>query len=438
MQDIEIEPAETPREEHECIHNEQEAVVRAERYIEEQRKQDIVIEGLEPNKPYRVELERPEFPFGTAVRFFLVLDKYEDAPQYRQAMLEEYPDKKEEIEAFFAQYTKEYRDRYVETLGMYFDGITTEEILSWRGMTSGGVLNWKDADRAMDFLRQQPEILQNARGHFIFWNRKVQLPRNIRELPKEQLREIVLNERLEIIRRYPEITQWNLLNEPLKRSPQLTESGVDENEVVFDPVEDLDFFVELFKRAKEANPSAKFYLNEFTILNGHKLGEYVDFIKRLQDGGAPVDAVGVQGHIFAWKPATIVQAAKSLDTLTELGLPIKITEFDVSDAVFNGDSQRRAEYTQNITTVCYGHPAVEEFYLWGFQDLSGWRGGEKAGFFDENFNPNDTGQAYFGKVKGEWRTSTEVISDETGTIRFRGFPGKYHTLPVLDSDEKAE
>jgi GH35 family endo-1,4-beta-xylanase len=229
------------------------------------------------------------------------------------------------------------------------------------------------------------------------------------------------------LRRYPDVKEWVFLNEPLLREPRLDDNGVNQDEVVFDPEEDFDFFVELFKRAKEIAPDVKLYVNEYSILTGNQTGNYIKFIQKLLKAGAPIDGVGVQGHIFnGWDFASIPQMKENLDDLAKLGLPIKITEFDVSDEDMKrmyfppgaeGITEQqlqeaRADYTRKAMTIFYGNPKVNGICLWGFQDKTHWRGEretaspgvqEHAGLFDENFQPNQVGRAFQNLTQEQWK-----------------------------------
>jgi GH35 family endo-1,4-beta-xylanase len=56
-----------------------------------------------------------------------------------------------------------------------------------------------------------------------------------------------------------------------------------------------------FKLAKELDPTAQLFINEYSMLNSiaspANIKNYLDTIKRLRNSGAPIDAIGVQGHV---------------------------------------------------------------------------------------------------------------------------------------------
>ena len=58
-----------------------------------------------------------------------------------------------------------------------------------------------------------------------------------------------------------------------------------------------------------------------------------------------------------------------LDQLSEVGLPLWITELDISEP----DSETKADLLENVMRIYFSHPAVEGVILWGFWDQRHWR-----------------------------------------------------------------
>ena len=77
----------------------------------------------------------------------------------------------------------------------------------------------------------------------------------------------------------------------------------------------------------------------------------------LLNQGAPLDGIGLQSH-FKGIQSNIDPVAMhdKLDTLAELGLPIWITEFDVSKK----DVNERARYLSYFMKAAFSHEAVKE------------------------------------------------------------------------------
>ena len=334
----------------------------AERFIREERTENVVIDNLEPGREYEINLENPQFPFGTAIDFDLIFP----ISATREELLARYPDREREIDEYLSRIISEkYRKEYLKIIKTKFNGLVPEDTFKWERMVGlNGERDFEATDRQMEFLRSNPELLRNFRGHNIFWNRTLHLPEHLKKKTKEEIKKEALESRLEIIRRYPDIKEWDLINEPLLREPHINENGVNVNEVVVDPIEDFDFFVELFKRAKEIAPESKFYVNEYSLLSGKKTAEFIDFIQKLKNAGAQIDGIGIQGHISEYDFASIDQIKQNLESLSKLDIPLKITEFDISDETvekmyFSADArQKEKEKVYNIITSVY-HEAIK-------------------------------------------------------------------------------
>ena len=65
------------------------------------------------------------------------------------------------------------------------------------------------------------------------------------------------------------------------------------------------------------DPDAKLWLNDYDILTGNRLADYMDHIRNLLAQGVPVAGIGVQGHLhgetFGVLPALFYSASKFLE-----------------------------------------------------------------------------------------------------------------------------
>jgi GH35 family endo-1,4-beta-xylanase len=84
-----------------------------------------------------------------------------------------------------------------------------------------------------------------------------------------------------------------------------------------------------FKFAREADPDAKLYYNDYGIEAGPKHESSMVLLRRLLKDGAPIHGVGIQGH---WSTADVPYEAidKAIKDYASLGLKVSITELDVT------------------------------------------------------------------------------------------------------------
>lgn len=448
--------------------------------IAETRHRDLTAQGLSPDTEYRVDQIEHAFPFGTAINFAPVLfDQTRELggvtshvrDRLRYAVSPAFP-----LAMYFHDLSldRKYPQAYMEAIAENFNGGVEENLFKWEMMSTRKGPNYSATDKVMELLVDHPSILKNFRGHTVFWNRRKRLPRHMRNQKKTDIKKSMLAERTEMVQRYPQIKEWDLINEPIPHP------GETNGEIIFDPKQDIDTYVELFQRARDSNPEASFYVNEFGLLcGGPKLQQFIGFISELQSRGVDVGGIGVQGHMDKGIFATPEKAKESLDKLAVLGIPIKITEFDVSDEMIAAHygvdakirhqsgrtrssahallgrilpdqksdepdwTEKRAEYVDQMLTVFFGHPSVAGVYFWGFENRSHWRARsrkENVALFEETpqgFKPNAVGKVYLQRTRKDWMTQETVKTDSDGKLSFRGFPGKYRVVRV-DSHEDGQ
>lgn len=83
-----------------------------------------------------------------------------------------------------------------------------------------------------------------------------------------------------------------------------------------------------FKWAHEADPQAELYYNDYNIERGFKHESSMRLLKRLLAEGAPITAVGIQGH-WDLNP-NYAAIEKAIRDYRSLGLKVMITELDVT------------------------------------------------------------------------------------------------------------
>ena len=127
-----------------------------------------------------------------------------------------------------------------------------------------------------------------------------------------------------IVSRYKgRIKLYDAVNHPVKnKNDNFMGTG-------WDTVEGI---VNVFSWAKEEDPNALFLINEGVIKAKEGRGEYIQIIKKALADGAPIDGIGFMAH-FGWGSSKLPEDEnidKIIRDISKIGLPIYITEFDVS------------------------------------------------------------------------------------------------------------
>jgi GH35 family endo-1,4-beta-xylanase len=361
--------------------------------IEEIRKADLRVSvehaggGPAAGAEIRVLQKRHRFPFGSAVAADALLAPGENGERYR------------------------------ETIRTWFNKAVLENDLKWP--------QWEaNPQKALDALEWMREHEIPVRGHTLVWPGWKRMPADVQQLAgdPEALRSRVLRhiqEEVSAVR--GKVTDWDVINEPYSNTDLQKILGEQE-------------MARWFETAREHDPWATLYINDYGILsNGgndrRHQDHYFETIGKLIEWGAPLQAIGMQGHFgAALTPPT--RLWQILDRFAAHGLPVHITEFDIDI----DDEQAQADYTRDFLTAVFAHPSVNGFMMWGFWEGRHWR--PRAAMFRRDWSLKPNGRVFRDLVFREWWTDVRGRTGAGGDFQTRGFLGDYEVEAVL-GDRKA-
>jgi len=219
----------------------------------------------------------------------------------------------------------EERDtRGVGIVKAQFNTVSPENALKWEVVhPQPGVYAFELGDRYVRFGTDNGMFVI---GHTLVWHS--QTPRWVFEdasgkpLGRDALLERMRDHIYTVVGRYRgRIKGWDVVNEALeedgtlRKSPWLNIIGE-------------DYLAKAFQYAHEADPSAELYYNDYSMENPAKRAGGVALIRKLLAAGAPVNAVGLQGHQkMDWPSAA--QEDSTISAFAALGVKVNITELDV-------------------------------------------------------------------------------------------------------------
>jgi len=221
-----------------------------------------------------------------------------------------------------------------------------------------------------------------------------------RELALERLKKHIFT----VAQRYKgRVVGWDVVNEAiddrgtgrtenLRRSSWYTAVGP-------------DVLTQAFKWAREADPDAELYYNDYNIEQGAvantgKHASSMMLLKRLIEEGAPITGVGIQGH---WHLDTnLADVEKAITNYASLGLRVAITELDVTATGDNSGEfnvrgggtipeenyQKQAEVYRKLFEIFLRHAdVIDRVTFWGISDTRSWRGRQNALLFTGRLEP---------------------------------------------------
>ena len=355
-----------------------------------------------PGAAVHFRMKRHAFGFGTALSMGRMLGTSADDEKYRQRIFNLNGD------------------------GKTWSIIVFENALKWP--------NWEDAssegskEEVVNTVKALRDAGIRVRGHTLVWPGWQYLPSDIQANHNPDYVRSRINEHIPEEVGYPglkgQIAEWDVLNEPAHLSDLRNLFATDQ------------VYADWFKLAAQADPDAKLYINEYSIIsNGGKdtvmQERYRSVIDSILTNGGRIDGIGMQGHVDATltAPETVYRI---FDDFSGYGVPISITEFDALGA----DEQIMGDYMRDLLIICFSHPRVANFLMWGFWDGAHWH--QDAPLFHDDWTLKPSGQAFLQTVFDDWWTDVSAVSDQQGAAEVRGFLGDYEVDVSYEGKTKTQ
>jgi len=308
-----------------------------------------------------------------------------------------------------------YKEKFLEN----FNSAVTENALKWANMEPRrGEVNYKTVETILQWCEENGIPL---RGHNLFWGIHQFVQQWVKDLGDEELRQVIKERAEKIASRYRgRFAEYDLNNEMIHGNYYEERLGPEITRLMAQWVHNGD-------------PDAKLWLNDYDILTGVKLADYMAHIRKLLSQGVPVAGIGVQGHLHS---ETFDRNAlkNALDSLAVFGLPVRITEFNMPgqrskyyrekiSVMTPEEEELKAKELEDYYRICFAHPAVEGILMWGFWEGANWI--PVSSLYKRDWTPTPALQAYRNLVFKEWWTNVTGKTDRTGTFATKAFFGKY-------------
>jgi len=300
-----------------------------------------------------------------------------------------------------------------------FNSAVTENAVKWANMEPRkGEVNYAVVDAILEWCEANNIPL---RAHNLFWGIHQFVQPWVKELSDEELEQTLKNRAITITSKYKgRFAEYDLNNEMIHGNFYEERLGD-------------DITLKMAKWAQQGDPDIKLYLNDYDILTGKKLNEFMAHIRQLLKQGVPIAGIGVQGHLHA-ESFDRAEVKRALDSLAQFNIPIRITEFNMPgqrSKFYNNrnlqmtpeEEQQKAIDLVDYYRICFAHPAVEGILMWGFWEGANWI--PQSSLYKRDWTPTPAAHAYKNLIFKEWWTKANGKTNRKGVFSVPAFYGKY-------------
>jgi len=292
-------------------------------------------------------------------------------------------------------------------LRRHFDVLTAENAMKPRYLQGEkGVFTFDDADKIVDAALAAGLKIH---GHTLAWHQQSPDWMNYAGISRNEAIDNLQNHVKTVAAHFKgRVISWDVLNEAirdnppnpqdwraaLRQSPWLAAIGPG--------------YVELaFMAAREADPSAVLYYNDYNLDDQSKAAAVYYMVKELNEkyralrGKPLIDGIGMQGHYRV--STNIDNVAASLERFASLGVEVSVTELDVLAGASGALSEAQAIEQGIVTARLFSlfreyANTIARVTIWGLDDGKSWRGARNPTLFDRNL---DAKPAFFAALNPE-------------------------------------
>ncbi|CCA76668.1 probable endo-beta-1,4-D-xylanase, partial [Serendipita indica DSM 11827] len=235
-----------------------------------------------------------------------------------------------------------------------FNQLTCENSMKWDAIEgSQNSFTFNNANQVVNFAKSYGALM---RGHTFLWH--AQLPTWVQNIGSSS-------------------TLTSVIQNHVSRTGGQWKGSIYACSV-FSRVLGENFVSIAFNQARQTDPNAKLYINDYNLDNPNygKVTGMVRNVKKWKAAGVPIDGIGTQTHLGAGGAGGV---QGSLNALAGAGVEVAITELDIGGAGSN-------DYV-TVVRACLAVSACVGITVWGVSDAISWRANDNPLLYDRNYQP---------------------------------------------------
>lgn len=270
--------------------------------------------------------------------------------------------------------------------GQYWNQITAENECKWASIEgTRGRYNFTGCKNAYNWAKQNNGYFK---FHALLWGS--QYPSWLEGLSVDDTKTAIMNWFDAVKREFPDIDMIDVVNEAIRTGNNQYHSNYPKTKIIEAMGGDngnYTFIVNAFKEARKRWPNAVLIYNDYNTVQWQK-NEGIDLINKIKQGGAPVDAYGLQAHDMqvggggnngtgangSCLPLNQLKSAIE-EIWTKTQTPMFISEYDIATT---DDNDQKNCYEQQISYFMENEH-IAGITIWGYIYGSTWTSGGNSG-----------------------------------------------------------
>ena len=263
-----------------------------------------------------------------------------------------------------AAMTEQFADpAWGELARTHFDRVTPEWEMKAEAFAQGAGFDWSRPD---GLVAEATRRGLGVFGHTVVWY--TQVPKRFEGLAGAAFERAYADYVRSVVHRYRgRLAGWDVVNEPVRDDGEGYRTGHGWERGL-----GMDYVRLAFEHAHAADPDAVLLLNDYNLEQlPQKRRDFLRLAEGLLKAGAPLGGLGTQTHVPADLPRGAI--AETVRELGGLGLPVHVSELDVSTNRARGPAHQEALVAEVVEAVM-ALPQAQRFgvTLWGARDRDSW------------------------------------------------------------------
>ena len=270
--------------------------------------------------------------------------------------------------------------------GQYWNQITAENECKWASIEgTRGQYNFTGCKNAYNWAKQNGGYFK---FHALLWGS--QYPNWLNNLGVDDTKTAIMNWFDAVKKEFPDLDMIDVVNEAIRTGNNQYHSDYPKTKIIEAMGGDngnYTFIVNAFKEARKRWPNAVLIYNDYNTVQWQK-NEGIDLINKIKQGGAPVDAYGLQAHDMqvggggnngtgangSCLPLSQLKSAIE-EIWTKTQTPMFISEYDIATT---DDNDQKNCYEQQISYFMENEH-IAGITIWGYIYGSTWTSGGNSG-----------------------------------------------------------